>query len=289
MTYALEDALDYGQRVQKEKASPQMGLFDMGGETAAAPSINVPALPAIEEWDEKHRLTLEKESLGFYITGHPLGRYEKVLERFTDADAITLKEQSDGAAVRIGGIITAVKTIRTKKGDPMAFITTEDRVGSIETTVFTSVYQAVSDLLTEDNAVLIEGQVQKDENYVKILADKIIPVEKAVETWTDKIHIKLDLPATDRTMLEKLRAVLQSHPGPCQGVLHLRNPETVEAVIELPESLQIAAGDGLTRAVNDLLGYDAVETACRAAACDGGLRKGRRFNGNGRRGYASSG
>ena len=75
MMDALEEALDYGQRVQKEKASPQMGLFD--ALEVERQTFNAPALPDIPVWDGKHQLTLEKESLGFYITGHPLDQFEK--------------------------------------------------------------------------------------------------------------------------------------------------------------------------------------------------------------------
>ena len=91
MMASLEDALDYGQRVRKEKSNPQMGLFDMEGDDRA--KINLPCLPKIDEWDEKQLLTFEKESLGFYVTGHPLSRFEDLLEKFTNANTISLKEK----------------------------------------------------------------------------------------------------------------------------------------------------------------------------------------------------
>ncbi|MFW5855204.1 MAG: DNA polymerase III subunit alpha, partial [Thermodesulfobacteriota bacterium] len=264
MTAAMEDALEYGQRIQKERSSPQLGLFDMGD--TPQQTINPPALPAIEEWDDKHRLALEKESLGFYITGHPLGGYKTVLDKFTDADAITIKEKSDGQAVRIGGIITAVKTIRTKKGDPMAFVTTEDLAGSIETTVFSSVYETVRALLVEDGAVLIEGLLQRDENTAKILADRIVPMEEAEKTWTASIHFHIDLTRVERETLQTLREVVSKFPGSCRGYLHLRDGESAETIISMPEAFLLDAGGRLTKEVNRLLGYDAVETRCKAAA-----------------------
>ncbi len=264
MTAAMEDALEYGQRIQKERSSPQLGLFDMGD--TPKQTINPPALTAVEEWDDKHRLALEKESLGFYITGHPLGGYKTVLDKFTDADAITIKEKSDGQAVRIGGIITAVKTIRTKKGDPMAFVTTEDLAGSIETTVFSSVYETVKDLLVEDGAVLIEGLLQRDENTAKILADRIVPMEEAEKTWTASIHFHIDLTRVERETLQTLREVVSRFPGSCRGYLHLRDGESAETIISMPEAFLLDAGGRLTKEVNRLMGYDAVETRCKAAA-----------------------
>jgi DNA polymerase-3 subunit alpha len=266
MMASLEDALEYGQRVQKEKSDPQMGLFDMGGDKPVM--INYPPMAEIDEWDERQLLALEKESLGFYITGHPLSGHEDLLEKFTNADTLSIKERKDGETVRIGGIIRSVKTIRTKKGDLMAFAAVEDLQGSIEATVFPSTYAASHDLLGEDTAVLIQGQVQKDENAVKILADSIIAINKAEETWTAVIHLNLDMQRTQRDTLKKLHDILKRHPGFCQAYIHLRNQEETDVVIALPETMMVAAGVSLNRKIKDLLGYDAVETVCRVASSD---------------------
>jgi len=179
MTASLEDALDFGQRVQKERSDPQIGLFDSTGTQHA---INPPSMPDIEEWSEKQLLTFEKESLGFYITGHPLTRYDELLDRFANANTVSLKEKKDGEAVRIGGIVRNSKVIKTKKGDLMAFVTMEDMHGSVEIIIFSSVYMSVSDLLMDDNPIFVQGQVQKDENSVKVLADRVILMDKAEET-----------------------------------------------------------------------------------------------------------
>jgi DNA polymerase-3 subunit alpha len=262
MMAALEDALDYGQRVQKERLDPQIGLFDG---TVNPQVINAPALPDIEEWSENQRLAFEKESLGFYISGHPLKRYEDLLDKFTNANAISIKELKNGGAVRIGGLIRNTKIIKTKRGDLMAFVTIEDLHGAVEATVFSRVYANVSDLLVEDKSILIQGQVQKDEQSVKILAEKVVAMDKAEETWTASIHFNLEISRTDREALEELHDILKNHPGGCRAYLHLRSPENTDAIIALPDSLKLKAGGSLTREVNAFLGYNAVETQCMAA------------------------
>ena len=272
MMDALEEALDYGQRVQKEKASPQMGLFD--ALEVERQTFNAPALPDIPVWDDKHQLTLEKESLGFYITGHPLDQFEKTLGKFATADALSLKDKTGGEAVRIGGIITDVKTIRTKRGDLMAFLTIEDMAGSVESVVFSSVYESATDLLAPDTPVLIEGRLQKEENTVKIIADRIVSMALAEETWTASIHINLDITQTDRESLVKLRDILTKHPGSCPAFLHLVAPETSDTVIAVPETILLKAGEELSREVNGFLGYSAVELVCRAAEASAGSKKG---------------
>ena len=263
MTAGLEEALEYGQRVQKQKNDPQLGLFDLGEHK---PAINMPELPQIQEWDERQRLIFEKEALGFYISGHPLKDYEAVLEKFTNVNALSIKEGTDGGVVRIGGIIAAVKTIKTKRGDTMAFVTIEDMHGTVETVVFSALYAATADILHEDMAVLVQGRLQKDEQSVKVMADAIIPMDRAEETWTASIHFHLDTARTDRQALIGLQETLLQHPGSCRAYLHLRDPRGTETLIGLPERIRLRAGAPLTRQVNRLLGYSAVETICSAIA-----------------------
>jgi DNA polymerase-3 subunit alpha len=259
---ALEDIMDYGQTVQQEKSDPQMCLFDS---CADAEGINCPPLPEIQEWEEKELLTMEKEALGFYITGHPLNRYQDIIEKFTNTNALGLKGHNDGECVRIAGIARSSKVIKTKKGDLMAFVTVEDIHGSTEVVVFSSVYAEANQLLTEDNPILVEGRIQKDENSAKILADKIVPIEHAEETWTASIHVNLEITRTDRGVLESLQKILERHAGPCTAFIHLLSAEKTEAVIALPDTLKLKAGRALKRDVEGLLGYQALETTCEKA------------------------
>jgi DNA polymerase III subunit alpha len=260
MLAALEDCIDYGQRVQKEKTDPQMGLFNLTEEQKA---VNLPSMPEMDEWEEKELLALEKESLGFYVTGHPLSRYEDLLEKFTNTNSVTLKERNDGEAVTIGGMIRNIKTIKTKKGDLMGFVTLEDLQGAVEITIFSSLYAKVYDLLTEDNTILVRGFLQKDENSLKLLAESIISIDKAEETWAASIHFNLDVTRTEKNLLEELHAVLKRYPGPCPAFIHLVDPEKTETIIALPESIKVKAGKALIKEVNRLVGYPAVETVCR--------------------------
>ncbi len=262
MMASLEDSLEYGQRVQKERADPQIGLFDT---QENQPPINLPTTPEIDEWGKKQLLSLEKESLGFYITGHPLTRYEDLLEKFTNSNSTALKEKIDGEVVRIGGMVRKTKIIKTKKGDLMAFVTLEDLHGSVEVTVFSSIYTRVYDLLIDDNTILVQGKLQRDENSVKLLADTIIPMEKAEDTWTASIHFNLDITRTNKTLLIELHDILKRHRGSCPAFIHLLNPEKTETIIALPDAMKLSAGVSLTREVNGLLGYNAVETKCDIA------------------------
>ena len=284
MMAAVEDTLEHGQLIQRERCDPQMGLFDGGGDTPAA-APNTPSLPDIPEWSEKQFLAHEKESLGFFMSGHPLTRHRDLLEKFTTADSISLQEKADGEIVRIGGIVTHIKTIHTKRGDLMAFVTLDDLHGSVETTVFSSVYAEARQLIAEDAALLIQGRIQRDENAVKMLADSIIPMDRAEELWSASIHFNLEIDRTDRAMLEQLKEILARHPGSCRGFINLRMGGRSQTVIALPEELKISPGRDLRREVNGCVGYDAVETRCAATlvsqAANGNNRfRKKRFAGN---------
>jgi DNA polymerase III subunit alpha len=284
MMAVLEEAIDFGQRVQRERTDPQLGLFDLN---AKEPSlINTPSFPNITEWDQKQLLANEKDSLGFYISGHPLGEYEDILDKFTSVDTLTIQESTDKAVIRIGGLVKDVKVIRTKKGDPMAFVTLEDMHGTLEITVFTSIYKDTSSLLIEDSAILVEGQVQKDEKSIKVLADSIITVDKAEETWTANVHLNLDISTIEKHHLLQLQETLKKYPGSSDVYLHLRDPDKSDTIIALPKDMRLKAGVNLTREVKAIFGYDAIETVCSEITCNNMRSDSKNYQKKGKNGYA---
>jgi DNA polymerase-3 subunit alpha len=236
-------------------------------------------MPEITEWEEKQLLAFEKESLGFYVTGHPLSRFEETLEQFTNTDALAILEADDKMPVRIGGLVSTSRTLRTRRGDLMAFVTVADLHGSVEVVVFPEAYAAASDLIVNDTPVLIQGQVQKEESGVKILADALIPMEKAAETWTASVHLRVDLARSSRDQLDQLDAVLKRNPGACKGFLHFYQDNQAEVVLALPDTLRIRPGRLMEREVNGVLGYRAVTTECSQIT----ITNGNGGNGNGRR------
>ncbi len=171
----------------------------------------------------------------------------------------------DNSAARLAGIIRNTKIITTKRGDLMAFVTVEDMNGSFEITVFPNLYATTSHLMTADTAILVDGQVQKDEKSINLLSNHIIPIQKAEETWTVSIHIKLDIANTNRKQLETLHSVFKNHPGACEAYIHMQDPEMTEAVIALPEYLQLQPRASLRKEINACLGYQAYESVCSKA------------------------
>lgn len=261
MMFVLDDAVELGQKAQKDRLNGQFSLFD--DHFSKVDNSQPIPFPEMEEWKEGILLTYEKESLGFFITGHPLDKYESVLNRFTNTDTVRIQELNDREIVRIGGIVRDLKLHKDRKGEQMAFLTLEDLNGFVEVTLFSSLYARVSSLVEAEEPILIEGRVSKDENSVKILAETLIPIEKAEEVFTSSIHFKLNVTVLKRETLEELRSILKEHPGTCRAYIHLIVPQKTETVIALPESFRLNPARELIQATNLLLGYDAVETVCQ--------------------------
>ncbi len=179
MIAVLDNALEHAQRFQKDKMSKQINMFDLFGTDGA--SGGEEPFPDLPEWSDEELLSYEKESLGFYISKHPLNRFKDYLSKYTNTDTIAILEQNNDSEIGIGGIVSKRKEINTRKGDRMCFITLEDIKGVIEVVVFSDLYKTCSDLLKSDQPILVKGKVVKDgdKETVKILASKIIPLSDA--------------------------------------------------------------------------------------------------------------
>ncbi|MFH1626352.1 MAG: DNA polymerase III subunit alpha [Pseudomonadota bacterium] len=251
----LDDAIDAAGAIQKDRADGQINMFDvLIGTAGVDPSSR---FPDTEEWPENQRLTYEKEVLGFYITGHPLTRYEEDLKRYTNTRTADVVEFDDGAEIRIGGVVSAVKEINTRKGDRMARITLEDLTGFIEIVVFPDIYKDTSFFLKGDEPLLITGTVAIEEENVKIIAKEIVPISEAKEKPTVNVHFTVETSSASRERLERLKDILLNHRGNSRAFLHVVVPDRSETIISLGEDFRLNPSELLVREVEELFGYQA--------------------------------
>ncbi len=251
----LEEAMEWAQGVEREQARSQIMMF--GGSNSGGRKME-PRLPEIPEWPENQRLAFEKETLGFYLTGHPLSTHAGVLQRFTTVDTVRVQEAADGQEVILGGVVNSLKEINTKKGDRMAFVTLEDLAGMVEVIVFSDLYKSASLLLKGEDPVFVKGRVDAGEEGVKIIASEVLPFEQAVGKLTTSIHLRLRSDGLRREDLEAVRDILRDCRGNCPAYLHLVLPGQKEAVIDLGEEWKLNSTDQLVSRMRDLFGYDAV-------------------------------
>jgi len=255
----LDGVLEAGAQAQRDREIGQENLF--GGVSGS--EVIEPPLSEAPEWTDRQRLEYEKEVLGFYVTGHPLGAWEKKLDRFVDTRA-SETEGKDGRDVRIGGLLTAMRETRTRRGSLMAFGTLEDLEGAFDLVVFAEPYAQYGSLMKgsmegEEGPIplLITGTLEGGDPP-KVLVRSVLALEKADERLASHLELKVRAEEASRDRLDALRTLLRKHPGECQVALHMVIPGESETVIALP-ALPVRPGNELLEELVGLFGRDVSE------------------------------
>jgi DNA polymerase-3 subunit alpha len=251
----IERCMEFGQRTQDQKLSDQVNLFD-GPETSSAgvtPSEK-DLLPDTEEWDHVDVLLHEKETLGFYITGHPLLRYSDKLMLITDADSEKISEMKDKDSVTIAGIVSHKREVPTKKKDMMAYVTIEDLKGSLTGIVFSDIYKKNRELLDSDEPLLFKGSLDVAEESTRLIVTEVHRLTEYEGVSFSAIHVFFDTSRMDGGHLEMFREICGKHPGRHDCYLHLILPNQSETVVDLGNRSKINISDLLKEEVELLLG-----------------------------------
>ncbi|MBS3943768.1 MAG: DNA polymerase III subunit alpha, partial [Dethiobacter sp.] len=170
----LDEALAQGQSAQREKLNGQISMFSLL-DPGCREDMLKDSLPQIPAFSDQERLTLEKEMLGLYISGHPLERYRHLLKKWTHLVCCAeIGETGDNCTISVGGIVAMVRSLYTKKGKPMAFIRLEDLTGTVEVVVFSELYEKNADLFKEDSLIVIKGRTDiKEDEEPKLIAEAV--------------------------------------------------------------------------------------------------------------------
>ncbi|MDF1535953.1 MAG: DNA polymerase III subunit alpha [bacterium] len=251
---ALDHAMERGQKAQKDRESGQTSLFDGGVMAASAEET----LPRIEPWPEHQRLAFERECLGFYITGHPLEKFRKELERYVTVDLGRLGELSEGQEVKVAGMKQSMREISTKRGDRMAFLTLEDLTGSAEVIVFSDPFKEAGPILGLDGPFIVQGTVDANGDKPKIKAMKVELLEVYRQRITSMIQINLTSVGLTADDLERLRQVLGRHLGECGVRLRLTIPTKAEAIIDFSDQFKVNSSEEMVHEVERIFGSGTV-------------------------------
>jgi DNA polymerase III subunit alpha len=213
MLEALEHALSHGQRAQNDRLIGQSSLF---GEADGKPEH--PPIGAAE-FEKNELLRLEKETLGLYVSEHPLAAIRDQLRRKTDATLAELERRRDGEVVTVAGIVSAVKQLTTKKGEPMVFMRLDDVLGSCEAVVFNSVYAAARELLAVDAILVVKARIDHKEGETKLIALEVTPFEAVPERR--EVRLRLDARRAPAGLVRELAGLVREYPGEAPVVLAL--------------------------------------------------------------------
>jgi DNA polymerase-3 subunit alpha len=186
----IDKALEAGQKVQRARGAGQHDLF--GG--APLPENAAALLPTVPPWPESQVLAGEKEVLGFYLSGHPLQKYQAKLRDLGTVESAQIAEMPPQREVAMGGIITGVRVSRSKKGDLWASATLEDLSGSVDLLLFPEAYNNYSDQLKQEAIVFLRGVVRTDETAPsKVSVSEILPLDAVEPSLASAVVIRVRL------------------------------------------------------------------------------------------------
>ena len=265
----LDNIMRVAQNAQAERDRGQMSLFGNGEE---APTATV-TLTDAPEYDPLERLMREKEQLGFYVSGHPLEEYSDIIENYTSASTQTLFGHRIDSEVDVAGMITEVKNIITRKGDPMAVIGLEDLEGAIEVVIFPEAYKTAGDLV-EGRVVWIRGKVNINQNSRnrrsengdaereerQIQADRVIDIESVREQQTSALEVTISESDVENVeKLKRLQEIARANKGDLDLILRLISPRYGEVIARCAQKYNVAYAPQVIEQVEGLFGENSVK------------------------------
>jgi DNA polymerase-3 subunit alpha len=274
---AIDAACEHGARVQRNKDLGQVDLF-ASDDTPSASSI---PLPDVAAWTEIEQLNFEKESLGLYWSGHPLDRFANDLREYgakTTAELIPRKDEGeaasrlvdkerrsavpgDAADVSIGGIVSGLRPLKTRKGDRMCAAMLDDASGSIDIVVFPEAFKQYGHLVENGQMLLVKGRFERDEESARILASEIAPLEVVRERLATSVAIRLTTPPHDRATFEKLWEVLAHHKGDRRVAFDIELKDTerrLRVTVDVNAQIRVRPSESLVSEVEKICGQGSV-------------------------------
>jgi DNA polymerase-3 subunit alpha len=238
---------------KRQEAIGQDSLF--GGLDEGGPTLSVvPPVPE-GEWDKQTLLSSEREMLGLYVSDHPLFGVEHILTRAADTPIASLTADDgrpDGSTVTIAGLISSLQRKMTKNGNPWAIATVEDLDGAIEVLFFPQTYQTVSHVLAEDLVVVVRGRVNRRDDVPTIYAAELT-LPDLDEPGRGPVVVALPVTRCTPPVVERLKDVLATHPGPTEVHLRLTQPGRT-TVMRLDDGLRVTPTPALFGDLKALLG-----------------------------------
>jgi DNA polymerase-3 subunit alpha len=246
-----EEIIDKSQRRFRVYSDNQASLLDnLEGYGNGADSEILPDAP---EWDQRELLSYEKETLGFYISGHPLLKYSDEIPIIANADSLSLPEKKDKDFVTICGIVSEIREITTKKKDVMAYVNIEDLKGSMTAILFADVYRNYSSLVHSDEPVVVKGTVDISEDNIRIIASEVKAFSKVLEHPFKSVHFRIDSEKLLSETVEELNSLIRRFKGEHDAFIHVFDDEA-ETIIYLGKEMRLDISGHLKKEADQILG-----------------------------------
>ena len=252
---SMEEAVQAAEQTARSHDSGHMDLF---GGVFAEPELDVYAKHRkARELSLKERLKGEKDTLGLYLTGHPIDEYEGEIRRFARQRIVELRAARDTQT--IAGLIVNLRVMKNKKGDKMGFITLDDRSGRIEASLFADAFASNQALLQSDALVVVEGEVSNDEfsGGLRLRAKRVMSLEEARTGLAESLRIRAPREALAGDRLRWLGELFGKHKGACPLTLDYSGSDA-KALLQFGEQWCVDPADNLIQALRDQFGKDNV-------------------------------
>ena len=251
---AVEEALTFGSRLQNSNKSVENSLF---GNIAEEVKIQEPVLKSVERWSSRDTLAREREVTGFYVTGHPLSKYEIEYRSFATIHLGETEEQKEIENARACGVITDLKTKIDKSGRTMAFFTLDDFSGSCECLMFSKTYEKFGKYIKEEDCVFIVGNTESSGDAIKLHINEVIPLKDAKEKFTESVKIFFDKTKYTPETISVLKEILNKHKGKIPVYLHFFNNGSKSRLFFLKDYM-VKVSDEFVKEVVAILGEDSI-------------------------------
>ncbi|WP_066311286.1 DNA polymerase III subunit alpha [Bacillus sp. FJAT-29814] len=245
---SLDVAIEHAQ-IFKPDDSSQIDLFE-------DELIPKPKYVMIDPISQEMKLTFEKEALGFYLSDHPISIYEKELARCGAQPLYQLNK--DGRRVSTGIYIAAQKTIRTKKGEAMAFLTVSDSSGEIEAIAFPDVYRRFMPLLSQGKFALLEGKVEERHDKLQFIIQQVFEIQQWLTSKSKTqpvLYLKIVKDKQDELTLQHIHQLLRENKGAASVVLHY---EETRKTVRLGDAVKVNPTQSLLQSLRQFLGFQNV-------------------------------
>lgn len=249
----LDKAIELAAGFQKDRLNGQLSFFDRAHKIQTFKK-DLYKIPDIPEWPENQLLAYEKQMLGFYITGHPLARYSKILKNYNTHSTADIVHLGDGEEIFIGGIINKHKTITTKRNERMSILGLEDLEGFIEVLVFPKLFSQCFKILKMNSTIFVRGRVDLRDKEPKIVAEEIIPLSGVQKHYTSSIVINLFTTGLEEQVLARLRDIILRHPGRVPVYLNFLCPDNQQIRLEVGHKYYAEPSDKLISEIERTLG-----------------------------------
>jgi DNA polymerase III subunit alpha len=273
MLEALPAAQSAGQKAQEDAQLGQGSIFDFGadgseGEQGISRAAHRPPISAVE-FDRAELLAMEKETLGTYLSSHPLTEVRGALRARADCSLAELSSKPDGAWVTVGGIVVACKKVRTKSGNQMMFATLDDIEGQVEMLVFKADQAESAAAIAPDAIVLVRGRIDhKERGETKLVvqeaerfqpdSEEIARAAEAPSGPTGPFELVIDAAKLSPHLVDELKAVFEHHKGEADVHLAIRTRAGESKRLQLGDCYRVRPSSGLRAELGHVLGADAL-------------------------------